>query len=199
MTGSSDGVATVQAFEQGVGERHTQPPTPHGQGGYLGNCNNPKSALREKNFSSDDKKNIKKYNERADLQQVDLFWLETGPKILTEHHVPVHTGKAAPSIPPQFTDISLPPLWQRIAAHIGAESFLELMGLMWDFAPRDGDRQRIDVPSRETFTRLYRNGMIRQCAAQGLNSSQTARTLAQHKLDVSESTISRVLKFLPLE
>jgi hypothetical protein len=139
------------------------------------------------------------YHARPDLKQVDLFWIETGPKILTEHHIPVYTGRAAPSIPPQFTDINLPPMWQRIAASIGSERFLELMGLMWDFAPRDGERQRVDVPSRETYTRLFRNGVIRQCAAMGLDSNQTVRTLNQKKIPVSETTVNRVLKYIPWE
>lgn len=191
-------VSTQEQLE-GVGARHGEIPPPTGQGGYLDNCNNPKSPLEGKKFSLDDKTNNNPYHGRPDLQQIDLFWIETGPKILAEHHIPVYTGRAAPNIPPQFTDINLPPMWQRIAASIGTGPFLELLGLMWEFSPRDGERQRVDVPSRETFTRLFRNGVIRQSAALGLDSNQTVRSLRQNKINVSETTVNRVLKYLPLE
>ena len=199
MVGIEGVEAAIQVSNQGVGERQTEAPAPHGQGGYLDNCNNPKSALSGKKFSLGDNININPYHDRPDLKQVDLFWLETGPKILTEHHTPTYVGRVAPSIPAQFTDIGLPPTWQRVAANIGTDRFLELLGLLWEFAPRDGERQRVDVPSRDTFTKLFRNGVIRQCAAQGLNSNQTVRSLAQQKINVSETTVNRVLKYLPLE
>ena len=198
--GSCNGVVgNVQPECERVGARHTESPTPPGQGGYLDNCNNPKSALEEKKFSKNDSLNNGPYHARPDLQQTDLFWIETGPRILTEHFVPAYRDKPAASRPVQFTDINLPPMWQRIAANIGSTAFLELLGLMWDFAPRDGERQRVDVPSRDTFARLYRNGVIRQCAAMGLDSGQTVRTLNQKKIPVSETTVNRVLKYIPWE
>ena len=187
-----------QAIE-GVGARHggIQPPT--GQGGYLDNCNNPKSPLEQKKILKNDNINNNPYHARPDLQQTDLFWIETGPKILAEHYVPDYSHRPTANTPAQLSDINLPPMWQRVASQIGTAAFLELLGLMWDFAPRDGERQRVDVPSRDTFTRLYRNGVIRQCAALGMDSNQTVRILNQKKILVSETTVNRVLKYIPWE
>lgn len=200
MTRTTPTTPNDQHNDSRVGGRQEQPHSPQVQGGYLDNCIGSEAAFSsEAAPGANDNPEDNIYTARPDLSQTDLFWCQVGPDILIDHTVPPYRSNHAPDIPPQFRDVNLAPFWQRIASHLGPVAFLELLSIMWRFAPMDGERQRVDIPTKESMRKLWRNGLIRQCAAQGLDTAQTLRSLQHHGLDVSPTTIGRVLKYIPFD
>jgi hypothetical protein len=161
---------------QGVGARlKNTPPLPAG-GGYLQNCSNSKT---------------QPLGTEKIAPPPDLFFALEGATYLEEIMVPV-IGQRAKPVPEVLKNIKLAPVWQRVAAEMGTKTFLELWAILDKYGPREGDRVRVDLPSRTTLSRLQRNAFVNLCASQGLEWPEIIKACKkQGYKGVSERSIQR--------
>jgi hypothetical protein len=164
---------------EGVGVRHRDSISPQAGGMYLNNCNDYKT---------------RPIGIEKNLPQADLFLALDGKRYLDEILTPM-PGQRAKPVPEVLRNLHLAPVWQRVAAELGLQGFLELWQILDQYAPREGDRARIDLPNKQSLAKLQRNQVIKMCAAQGLKPAQiqTACKKLGYK-DVSERTIYRETK-----
>lgn len=161
---------------QGVGVRHKETHTPHTGGGYLNNCSNSET-------------------QPIELEKIaplpDLFFALEGASYLEEIMVP-QLGQRAKPVPEVLQNIKLAPVWQRVAAEMGLSTFMELWAILDKYGPREGDRVRVDLPSRVTMQRLQRNAFINYCASKGLDVPDIIKACKkQGYKGVSERSIQR--------
>lgn len=162
---------------QGVGVRHKDNQPRSGGGGYLQNC------------SKSETQPIGQFQKIAPPS--DLFFAVEGAKYLEEVHTP-SLGQRSKPVPEVLQNISLAPVWQRVAAELGTKAFLELWAILDRYGPREGDRVRVDLPPKATLERLQRNAFINYCAAKGMNVPNIIKACKkQGYKGVSERSIQR--------
>lgn len=162
--------------KQGVGVRHEKATTAHGGGGYQNNCND--SETRPIGLAKNS-------------APLDLFLGVEGKRYLDEISAPL-PGERAKPVPEVLQSLHLAPVWQRVAAEFGLPFFMELWQVLDQYAPKEGDRARIDLPSKKSLAKLQRNQVIKLSASQGLKPKQIESVCKKLGYrDVSERTIYR--------
>ncbi len=127
-------------------------------------------------------------------RQQDLFFSQGGGGYLSMCTSPDFSLIQRREVPEDLRDIKLAPVWQRVAAQMGIEVFYELMYYLDQFAPSEGDRKRVDLPSKKSLKKLQRNSLIRHCGERGLAIEEIARAVKNSGYEeITEDTIRKVL------
>ncbi len=173
-------VTTPSTLTKGVGGRHRDNHTLPAGGGYLDN------------YPSLETQPIGLENS---AMPTDLFFAIDGKQYLEATATP-ELGQRAKPVPEILQHIQLAAVWQRVAAEMGTHTFLELWAILNRYAPREGDRVRVDLPSKKSLNSLQRNAHVDYCAAQGLKPRQIELALKKMGYkDTSVRTVQRSTKF----
>ncbi len=91
--------------------------------------------------------------------------------------------------------MGLRPAWIAVADTIGFDAFVQF----WQTLSANQDmldgRNRITMPSIQTYLRFLRNNLIRTLAATGASASAICESLKQdHKMDVEISAVRWVMR-----